>query len=415
MSRNVTKSAGKIQVIISLFIILGILVFALASLAGSVKAPGEGGSPIASDAPAATDSDEAPAAEPSKVRFMAAGDNLIHSNIYEQAAERANGSGYDFSYAYDAVRDIISKADIAMINQETPIDSSKEPSTYPNFNSPTQLGDEMVNLGFNVVSLANNHIRDQYYDGALASIKYWKSKDVVLTGAYENEEDLKQVKKHTVNGITFGYVGVTSYLNGYNINPDETDLRVVSLTDAYRSEEEIDATVKSMIEAAKAECDVVVVSMHWEREDDTTVTEGQEAWVQQMVDWGADIIVGTGPHVVQKIEYRNAADGSKALVLYSLGNFISAQSSPYNLVTGIADIEIEKNNESGEISINSVDIIPVVTQYSSGYSDLHLVKLQDFNSELEAKNGAGLTYSYAKELLESVIGKEYISSLRSGE
>ncbi|MGN0660757.1 MAG: CapA family protein, partial [Oscillospiraceae bacterium] len=179
--------------------------------------------------------------------------------------------------------------------------------------------------------------------------------------------------------------------------------------------EEIDATVKSMIEAAKAECDVVVVSMHWEREDDTTVTEGQEAWVQQMVDWGADIIVGTGPHVVQKIEYRNAADGSKALVLYSLGNFISAQSSPYNLVTGIADIEIEKNNESGEISINSVDIIPVVTQYSSGYSDLHLVKLQDFNSELEAKNGAGLTNSYARELLESVIGKEYISSLRSGE
>lgn len=413
MSINQTKHGSKIPLLTALILIAAVLAFAIFSLAGSMKEP-ETQNTLLSVPDTQTDT-EAPVPESTKVRFMAAGDNLIHSNIYEQAAQRANGSGYDFSYAYEAVKDVIGQADIAMINQETPIDSSKEPSTYPNFNSPTQLGDHMVELGFNVVNLANNHIRDQYYDGALASVKYWKSKNVVLTGAFENEEDLKQVKKHTVNGITFGYVGVTSYMNGYNINPEETDLRVVSLTDAYRTEQEIDATVKSMIEAARAECDVVVVSMHWERENDTTVTSGQEAWTQQMIDWGADVVIGTGPHVLQKIEYRNKPDGSKALVVYSLGNLISAQSAPYNLVTGIADIEFEKDGATGKVAVNSVDLIPVVTQYTSGYNDLHLVRLKDFTSEMGAQNGAGLTPEYAKELLESTVGKEYISELRSGE
>lgn len=353
-----------------------------------------------------------PSTGTSSVRFMAVGDNLIHDTIYKQAAERADGGAYDFSYAYADVADILSKADLSFINQETIIDSSKEPSTYPLFNSPAQLGDEMVKLGFNVVNMANNHVLDMNYDGAISAIAYWKNKGVTLTGAYESEDDMYTVKKNISNGITFSYVGVTSYLNGFNINPDETNLRVVSLTDDYRSEEEIDASIEKMIKLADEQSDVVVVSMHWSVENVTQTSEAQEQWVQQLVNWGADIIIGTGPHSLMPVKYVDKPDGGQAVVFYSLGNFISAQSDAINMPSGIADIVVEKDNASNKTSIRSVDFIPTITYYGDSQADLRILKFANYNTDM-VHGISDMNCDYAKNLYETVIGKEFISLFRN--
>lgn len=351
--------------------------------------------------------------KPSVVRMMAAGDNLIHSSIYKQALARGNGVEYDFEYAYEQVRDVLALADFSVLNQETPIASSKEPDTYPSFNSPPSLGDLMVDLGFTVFNHANNHILDKGASGALETIAYWKAKPgITLTGAYSDEADRLEVKKNTVNDITFSHIGVTEYLNGLNV-PADSPLRVVSLTDNKRSREEVEATVKEMIQAAKKESDVVCVSMHWQREDWTDVTEDQRAWVQKLVDWGTDVVIGTGPHVIQPMEFIQREDGSRALVIYSLGNFISAQSKATNMLGGIADVTFTKDFTTGKTEITSAGFIPTVTHYDGKYQNIRIIPFEDYPEDLANQHGvrnfqSKFNYQFAKNVYDTVIGPEFL-------
>lgn len=355
--------------------------------------------------------------QPSVVRMMAAGDNLIHSSIYKQALARGNGTEYDFEYAYEQVRDVLALADFRVLNQETPIVSSKEPDTYPSFNSPPSLGDLMVDLGFTVFNHANNHILDKGASGALETIEYWKSKPgITLTGAYSDETDRLEVKTNTVNDITFSHIGVTEYLNGLNV-PADSPLRVVSLTDNKRTREEVEATVKEMIEAAKKESDIVCVSMHWQREDWTDVTDDQRAWAEQMVDWGADVIIGTGPHVIQPMEFVERADGSRALIIYSLGNFISAQSKATNMLGGIADVTFTKDFITGKTEITSAGFIPTVTHYDGKYQNIRIIPFQDYPEEMANQHGVRnfqtkFNYEFAKNVYDTVIGPEFLEDYR---
>ena len=114
-------------------------------------------------------------AEPSySVHLVCAGDNLIHNYIYDQARERAGGNGYDFSFVYEKALKYFEDADIAILNQETIVTDEFEPSSYPGFCSPGAVGDYVVDeIGFNVISMANNHILDMGEEGLVSTLDYW--------------------------------------------------------------------------------------------------------------------------------------------------------------------------------------------------------------------------------------------------
>ncbi|MDE6133442.1 MAG: CapA family protein, partial [Oscillospiraceae bacterium] len=156
--------------------------------------------------------------EYSTVSFAAVGDNLIHSSIYKQANARAGGNGYDFSYAYENIVKIIRSADVAVINQETLICNDVfEPSTYPLFNSPTALGDHMLDIGFDVFTIANNHTLDKGTEGLTACLDYWDGKNAVVCGAYRNAEDRDNIRTAEFEGITFSFLSYTESLNGLHL------------------------------------------------------------------------------------------------------------------------------------------------------------------------------------------------------
>ncbi|HAQ28648.1 MAG TPA: hypothetical protein DCQ76_02640, partial [Ruminococcaceae bacterium] len=113
--------------------------------------------------------------EPVKISMLSVGDNLIHDGIYEQAKKRSKNGGYDFSYAYKNVASTVAAADIATINQETIIAKSFEPSGYPLFNSPREVGEEVKKIGFDVVNLANNHMLDKGAKGLSEAIDFWNN------------------------------------------------------------------------------------------------------------------------------------------------------------------------------------------------------------------------------------------------
>lgn len=297
------------------------LIAALLMLCACQKAVPAGG-----EAENTSESTTADTREPVSVNILAVGDNLIHGVIYNQAHARSATGGYDFTYAYKNVASTVAAADISIINQETIIDPEKAPSTYPCFNSPTELGDEMVKIGFDVFNIANNHSLDKGESGLRNAIKFWKSKNVVFCGAYLDEEDYKTIPTNTVKDIKFAYVGLTEPTNGLSL-PEGSKTILMLGADEDR--------IEKRVKAASEISDMTIVNVHWGEEYTHTPTDRQHELAQKLADWGADIIIGTHPHVIQPVEYITAADGRKVLVIYSLGNFISAQDRGPRMLGGM--------------------------------------------------------------------------------
>lgn len=352
-----------------------------------------------------------------EVRVIAAGDNLVQTAVYNSAATHTEtGQIYNFDYCYEGIRDVVSQGDISIINQETLIcddpNIAISGSNY-NFNSPAELGPALINAGFNVVSMSNNHLLDKGVDGLESCMDYWEqmeadNPDLLTYGVYRNEADMNDIRVKEVNGIKIAFLAYTENINGYTV-PDDSPIQIV-----LTSESEL---IKSQIEAASEIADAVVVSAHWGVEDSFEVTDGVKQQAQNMIDWGADVIIGTHPHVPQTMEYLTREDGTQGFVFYSLGNLISAQTWNINIIGEIADFNIVVDPE-GNTTIEDVKVMPVITQYDDGYlSNLRLVMYKDCTDELIAAHG--LPYAmydqyYAEwnreriqELIDTAIPAEY--------
>lgn len=362
-----------------------------------------GAAPAETTAPATT----APALQPVTLSFLSVGDNLIHDGIYEQANRRTGGDGYDFSFCYERIADTVAAADVATINQETPIAKSYKPSGYPLFNSPTELGQEVADIGFDVVNLANNHMLDKTSKGLLETIEFWDGvSGVVRTGAYKDKADLENVEYIERDGIKIGLVGVTQYTNGLSL-PDDSPLEFL-----YTSETE---AIEQKIKAAADACDVVLVNAHWGSEYTTTPSQDQKNLAKQMAAWGADIIIGHHPHVLQPIEWLENADGSQTLVAYSLGNFISQQNTAARVIGGMLHYDVTVDPQSKAVTVSNVRFETIVTHYVSGSHDVQIYPLSQYTDTLAKRQASRIKQSdfsvaYIEDFVRDVIPAEFLAA-----
>ena len=306
-----------------------------------------------------------------KATMIMAGDNLIHSSIYKDAY--TNGS-YDFRKMYELIKPIVSNYDIAYYNQETILGGTElGVSDYPTFNSPQEVGDAMIDAGFNLVSLATNHTMDKGEKAVVNSRNYWNSKsDVLAVGSYSSFQERDEVKIKEVNNISYTMLNYTYGTNGmpvpngkeYLVNVWPTDL---SLNDANRDTlyQEYKEEVKKDIEKVRNSVDVLIVAMHWGVEYTHEPTSYQKNMAQYLASLGVDIIIGTHPHVIQPVEWID-----NTLVIYSLGNLISAQhqDSNYNKMVGLmTSLEINKKviGDDVTISIDNIDNELTFTYYKN--------------------------------------------------
>ena len=274
----------------------------------------------------------------SKLSLVMVGDGLLHSSVYKDAYQ--NGV-YDFSTQLQYIKPIIRNYDLAFYNQESILGGSEIGlSDYPTFNSPQEFGDEMLDMGFNLVSLANNHTLDRGVNGVEHSCEYWsKHKDILWAGSYCSSEDASEIKIKEKNNIKYTLLAYTYGTNGIKV-PEGKDY----LVNIYSDEK-----AKSDIEKVRDKVDLLIVSMHWGDEYKLEPTEKQKRQAEYLSKLGVDIIIGTHPHVVEPITYIN-----NTLVIYSLGNFISAQStnSDYSaLVELMSSVDIIKTEKNGKSSI----------------------------------------------------------------
>lgn len=348
-----------------------------------------------------------PEQKTASITILGTGDNLIHDVIYLQAKQRTGGKGYDFKPVYARIAKDIKNADIAIINQETPIAGKiATPSGYPRFNSPTQLGDELVSLGFDVINHANNHVLDMNEKGLTATLDYWATKpSVKVIGAYRNDADLENIRIIEAKGIKTAYIGVTEMTNGLSL-PKNSNYRLIYAGNT--------ALIERLVKKAKAEADVVVVTAHWGTENTTELTDKQKTLSQNMVDWGADIIFGDHPHVLQQLTVLKRKDGTECPVVYSLGNLVSAQQDGPNMISGLLTVTMTKDFGTNKTTFTGMKFKPIVTQYGKRCTDITIYPLSEYSDSLAAVHGIrrftpNFNLSYIQKIIDKNIPQKYQS------
>jgi len=321
------------------------------------------------------------------VHVTAAGDNLIHHSVMVNARELAGGSGYDFKPLYSEVKYLIQDADVAVLNQETVISESNEVRGAEGgvliFNSPPEVADAVIDLGFDVFTMANNHLLDMGTSGLEESINFWNRKavenDLTVLGAYLDEEDANNIRVREVNGVKIAFLAYAEHINGFDALLDDVPLRVI------KNEEE--DVIERQIKQARQIADAVIVSAHWGAEDTTIVSEDRTELANKMVEWGADVILGCHTHTAQTMEWIERDDGTKGFVYYSMGNFICAQTDNFNVVGELADFDIVIDGTTGELRLEDVGCIPTIVHYESEFSNMKIYPYSKYSPELAERHG----------------------------
>ena len=307
----------------------------------------------------------------SKLSLIMVGDALLHGSVYRDAYK--NGV-YNFDSQLEYIKPIVQNYDLAFYNQESILGGTDLGlSDYPAFNSPQEFGDAMVNSGFNLVSLANNHTMDRGEKAVLNSCEYWKSKENVLAaGSYCSKEDSEAIQIREKNGIKYTMLAYTYGTNGISV-PQGKEY----LVNLYSDEK-----AKSDIEKVRDKVDLLIVSMHWGTEYQAEPTEEQKREAEYLSSLGVDIIIGTHPHIIEPITYIN-----NTLVIYSLGNFISAQSTnnDYNtMVELMTSVDVIKEEKDGQTSIklDNLNNELLFNYYKKGskWTDFKVIPFSQMNS-----------------------------------
>lgn len=302
------------------------------------------------------------------IHMAAMGDMLAHDTIIANAKV---GDSYDFGKYFTNIRSAYKGADVVFCNQEG-LSSGEQYgiSGYPSFNAPTKFSSGLQSgAGCNLINLANNHMGDKSVDATNATIDVWtKLKPLAVSGANKSVDDQNKVSYATVNGIKIGFVSFADF-NNNKATPDYS-------VNIYHDE----TLVRQLITQLRNNSDVVIVSMHWGVEDSGVVSVDQQNEANLLSSLGVDVIIGTGPHVLQKVQTINRDDGGKTVVWYSLGNMLSSQLNVNELIGGIAQFDITKGTDN-KISISNLSFTPTYMHYEWSAS-------QAANSDLLARKNA---------------------------
>ena len=340
--------------------------------------------------------DNSPKIKEYKISLIMAGDALIHDRLYNDAYRDGI---YDFKPYLKLIKDKIQNYDLAYYNQETILGgTSIGLSSYPSFNSPQELGDAMIDAGFNLVSLATNHTLDRGEKAVLLSREYWNSKDNVYAfGSYSSFDEKKELesKVFELNNIKYGILNYTYGTNGIPVPYGKEYL--VNLWNDETNYEGYKENVINDINNLKDKVDVLMVAMHWGREYTHTPTDLERKTAEFLADNGVDIIIGTHPHVIQPVEWVG-----DTLVFYSLGNFISAQNSEsctyYKCNIGLlSSLDITKtvDNDKIDIKIDNIQNELIYT-YHNNYHDYLVIPFSNNEIKTHLNNYTDVYNDYAK-------------------
>jgi len=309
-----------------------------------------------------------PVVQPNIVSTLAVcGDAMSHMPQTRDAYDSQAGA-YDYKPMIRFAKPWIEQADYAVVNLETTFAGGSDYSGFPAFNTPDALGDALKDAGFDLVSTANNHCLDRGYDGMVRTLDVLDNLGLAHVGTYRSAvERAAQNGVHVadVGGIKVAFLSYTYGTNGIPLSKSHPDTVNILHTD-YMSEAQVLDTARIADDLAAAEAlspDLIAVIVHWGVEYQTTQNEHQEEIADFLFDHGADVILGSHPHVLQPMETRTLTDRDgtthTGFVCWSLGNFISSQNDEYTDTTVVLNLELTKNPNTGATDVTKVGYVPL--------------------------------------------------------
>jgi poly-gamma-glutamate synthesis protein (capsule biosynthesis protein) len=217
----------------------------------------------------------------------------------------------DFSESFRYVRPIFENADLAFINLETTVSTSNNYTGFPMFRSPKEMLEAVGNAGIDVAVLANNHAFDGWAKGVVKTQQILDSLKIKHTGVFT--DSAQYTANHPlmlkINGLTIALLNYTYSTNGLPV----PEGMVINMLDS--------ATIKNdILQIDRQKTDVVIVFFHWGNEYQSKPDGEQKQLAALCHRLGAEIVIGSHPHVVQPIEYTE-----NSVTVYSLGNLVSNQ------------------------------------------------------------------------------------------
>ncbi|MDO4695219.1 CapA family protein [Porphyromonas sp.] len=291
-----------------------------------------------------------------RVTLYFAGDIMMH--LPQVKAAMTGIDTYDLHDNYKYISPYIKKADVAIANLETTF-GGKPYRGYPQFSSPDTLAYALKDAGFDILTTANNHSVDRGRNGIIRTLDILDKVGIKHLGTYR--DSIERSNNHplniTINGIKLAFLCYTYGTNGISIPPPT----VVNLIDSMMLDEV--RTIK-----AKAETDFTIICIHWGNEYQRKEDDSQKRLAQSLLDAGADVIIGSHPHVVQSAyHYSDTATSKSSLVVYSLGNYISNQTKDPATRGGLSTICTLQKLSNGTKSIPNVEYLH--TWVSKGIED----------------------------------------------
>lgn len=339
--------------IVGAVVLVGLAAFTLfALLSGDGnKSAGSKGS-VTTPAPAPS--------EPTSITLMATGDFIAHDSL-NTAAQKEDGT-YDYLPLMKDFSGVLKKADIRYCNDPI-LNGGKQfgITGYPVFNSPIEFVRDMGRVGCNVVSTASNHSFDKSQEVISASVFAWEDVPNMLAVAGQNrtQEERNKVHYFTIHGVKFAFLAYTTYTN----KPVQNSFGVNMFSEEFAG---------NQIKEAKSNgAQFIIVSMRWGTEYSGQVNAAQKAQAQFLADNGVQLVLGHGPHVLQAVQEVVGSNGNKALVWYSLGNFINTQIPPETLFNGIGVMDIDIKSKK----LTATRYVPIYMHYKWSAADAAAEKL----------------------------------------
>ena len=293
------------------------------------------------------------------VKLAVVGDIMVHDYQYNEAYDPATGE-YDFMHNFQDVKKYFAGNDLVIGNLELTFGGPDRPySSFPCFNTPDSFLDAVQDAGFNLLTTANNHCMDTGQAGLIRTLDKLDEAGIQHFGTYRSQEERNTIFYKDVNGIRFAFLSYTYGTNGIPV-PEEY---LVNLIDSD--------TMVSDIKEARKNADGVVVMPHMGNEYETDPRDVFVEWADLMFDAGADIVLASHPHVLQKMEYRTLDHGDGAhdgFIIYSLGNFISSQTTPPRNASIVLHLTVEQIADEPP-SVKEVSFVPIWTQFRNAQNE----------------------------------------------
>ena len=342
------------------------------------------------------------ATEEQEVTLVMVGDILLHTPVAKSGL-REDGT-YNFDAVFENVKERIESADLALVNEEVIIGGSELGVTgYPSFNAPYELGDALAEAGFDVVLHGTNHALDKGSRGLENCLRFWEEKhpEIAVLGINESAEAQEKIFVYEQDGIRIAILNYTYGTNG--IPMPETMPYGVNLLQEEKVIEDL--------QQAEETADFVIVCPHWGTEYQLETSKEQEKWVKLFADNGADLVIGTHPHVIEPVEWYEEED-REMLVYYSLGNFVNWTSgtgagTANRMLGGMAEVTIGLD-ENGEAGIKEYAAEPLVCHVEEGRDGVTVYFLEEYTEELAEENeirkqDEAFSLEYCRNLWEEVM------------